>query len=269
MTEERRKKRIGVFDSGIGGLTVVGALLEQLPRENIVYFGDTARVPYGTKSVEVVSRYAREDAALLLSYDVKMIVVACNTVSSVAINVLRKHVDVPIIGMIEPGARAALTVSKKKRIGVIGTMATISSNAYPKALLSNNPDVNVYSQACPLFVPLAEEGWGEHRVAEIIAREYLQELVKEKIDTLILGCTHYPILKKTIQRAVGEDVVLIDSGRSAAALVERYLKQHDLLNQQNGQTEHLFLVSDVPQKFEELGRRFLGRSLGEVKKVEL
>jgi len=269
MKEEQRKKRIGIFDSGIGGLTVVRALLKQLPGENIVYFGDTARVPYGTKSAEVVSRYAREDAELLLSYDVKIIVVACNTVSSVAIDVLRSHFDVPIIGMIEPGTKAALMASKKKRIGVIGTMATISSNAYPKALLSNSSDVTVFSQACPLFVPLAEEGWDEHQAAEIIAREYLQKLVIEKIDTLILGCTHYPILKKTIQRAVGENVVLIDSGRSAAMLVEQYLKQHDLLNRQQKQANHLFLVSDVPQKFEELGKRFLGRSLGDVIKVEL
>jgi len=269
MIKEQRKKRIGVFDSGIGGLTVVRALLEQLPEENIVYFGDTARVPYGTKSVEVISRYAREDAELLLSYDVKMIVVACNTVSSVAMDVLRNNFTVPIIGMIEPGAETALKVSRRKRIGVIGTMATISSNAYTNALISRKKGVTVFSQACPLFVPLAEEGLDEHLAAEIIAREYLQQLVSEKIDTLILGCTHYPILRKTIQKVVGENVVLIDSGRSAAKQVEQYLERHDLLNSQQDRAEHLFLVSDVPQKFEELGKRFLGRSLGDVKKVEL
>ena len=264
-----RQKSIGVFDSGIGGLTVVHALMRHLPHENITYFGDTARVPYGSKSAEVVLEYAFEDTRFLLQQGVKLIVVACNTVSAVAIDDLKSQFEIPIIGMIEPGADAARAASKNGNIGVIGTLATIASESYPRALRQRNPSSRVLSRACPLFVPLAEEGWTEHPVSQMVADEYLAPLRQENIDTLILGCTHYPILRDVIQNAVGDRVTLIDSGEAAAIEVERLLRENDMLNPSTDQPNYSFFVSDVPQKFKQLGEIFLNRPDLRVTKVHL
>lgn len=253
------QKPIGVFDSGIGGLTVVRALSQRLPHENIVYFGDTARVPYGSKSEDVVREYAIEDATFLIEQGVKMIVVACNTVSAVALDDLTARFDVPVVGMIRPGARAALDASTTRRVGVIGTLATIASRAYTRALHEVDGATLVVPKACPLFVPLAEEGWGAHPVAAMVAAEYLASLRLERIDTLILGCTHYPILRDVIRQAIGDDVTLIDSGEAAAAEVEAVLAARGELNDSQDMPSATFYVSDVPQQFKQLGEIFLGR----------
>lgn len=259
---------IGVFDSGIGGLTVVRALTQRLPHENIVYFGDTARVPYGPKSPRVIREYAAEDTDFLLAKHVKMIVIACNTVSGVALDVVMKHANVPVVGVIHPGAAAAVAASKKKRVGVIGTVATINSRAYNNAIRQLDPEVQVFAQACPLFVPLAEEGWTHHKATELIAKEYLFPLKLEKIDTLVLGCTHYPLLKDVIAKVVDGNVHLIDSGEATAAEVERILDEKKLRNPSSLKPHLQFFVSDVPAKFTEVGERFLGQKLGRVMRAE-
>lgn len=260
---------IGFFDSGIGGLTVVKAVTRLMPNENIVYFGDTARVPYGSKSNDTVVEYSIQAANFLLRKNIKLLVVACNTASSVALNELRKFLTVPVIGMIEPGAKMALSESKNKRIGVIGTRATINNKAYAHELKRLNPKAKVFEEACPLFVPLAEEGWLDHKATELIAKTYLAEMKENKIDSLILGCTHYPILADIIQKVVGKSVKLVDSGTPAARLVEDYLNGRGLRNQSvhHGQSE--FYVSDVPTKFREIAEIFLGKRITHLHKVEL
>jgi glutamate racemase len=258
---------LGVFDSGIGGLTVVHALLRRLPHENIVYFGDTARVPYGPKSPQVVREYAKDDTEFLLSKNVKMIVVACNTVSAVALDVVQKYANIPVVGVIIPGAKAAMLASKKKRIGVIGTVGTISSNAYANAIRLLDERAIVFSRPCPLFVPLVEEGWIEHKATEMIAKEYLFPFTQDKIDTLVLGCTHYPLLKIVISRALKGTAALIDSGEATALDVEEVLNEHRLKNPSTEKPNLQFFVSDIPAKFTEIGERFLGATMGVVKKV--
>ena len=258
---------IGVFDSGIGGLTVVRALSQRLPHENITYFGDTARVPYGPKSPQVVREYAAQDVDFLLSEEVKMVVIACNTVSAVALDVVQKHAKMPVVGVIKPGAEAAVALSTKKRIGIIGTIATVNSNAYTHAIRQIDKEVKVIAQPCPLFVPLAEEGWIDHPVTKMVAKEYLFPLKLEKIDTLILGCTHYPVLRRAIQSAVDPQVALIDSGEATAAEVERVLDAHHLRNPSSQRPNLQFFVSDLPAKFTEIGERFLGQKMGRVHRV--
>lgn len=265
----QNQKPIGVFDSGIGGLTVVHALLERLPNENIVYFGDTARVPYGSKSPQVVREYTLDDTDFLLSKDVKMIVVACNTVSAVALDVVQKRAHLPVTGVIIPGAEAALNTTTSKRIGVIGTVGTINSNAYKNELKRLNNHSQVFSKACPLFVPLVEEGWLESKATELIAHDYLFTLTTEKIDTLILGCTHYPLLKKTIAKVTKGTVALIDSGEATALTVEKILDEHNLRNTSKEKPNVQFFVSDAPEKFTSVGELFLGRKLGVVKRVSV
>ncbi len=264
-----RTNPIGFFDSGVGGLTVVKSFMQYMPNENIVYFGDTARVPYGSKSNETVIEYSIQAANFLLRKNIKLLVVACNTASSIALNELRKFLTIPVIGMIEPGAKYAISESKNKRIGVIGTRATINNKAYSNELKKQNPKVKVFEKACPLFVPLAEEGWINHKSTELIAKEYLAEIKEKKIDSLILGCTHYPILKNVIQKAVGKNVKLIDSGTPAARLVEDYLNGRGLRNQSVHHGIAEFYVSDVPTKFKEIAENFLGRKLTHIHKVEL
>ncbi|MEP7236148.1 MAG: glutamate racemase [Ignavibacteriota bacterium] len=249
---------IGVFDSGIGGLTVVKELFALIPNERIVYFGDTARVPYGSKSVETIRRYAREDTELLLRHNPKLLVVACNTLSAVALDVvIEVAAGIPVIGMIEPACREAVRTSSAGRIGIIGTEGTIASKAYEIELHReanrSGRRIETFAKACPLFVPVAEEGWEEKFVAELIAREYLDSLHEAKIDTLILGCTHYPVLSKVIQCVMGNSVQLINSGAVAA----REVKQQGTITQVPT-PEHLFLVSDIPRKFQSIGERFLG-----------
>lgn len=260
---------IGVFDSGIGGLTVVKSVNTFLPSEKIIYFGDTARVPYGSKSNSTIIEYSVQDAQFLAKKNVKLIIVACNTASSVALDELRNKFDVPIIGMINPGAKAAITATKNKKIGVIGTETTISNKAYSKVINKIDKDIEVLEKACPLFVPLAEEGWINHPATKLIAQEYLAELKKAKIDTLILGCTHYPILKDVIQEVIGENVKLIDSGSAASVEVNEYLEGRGIKNYQHNIGRHEFYVSDVPKKFNEIANRFLGKELEHLEKVDL
>ncbi len=260
---------IGIFDSGIGGLTVVKSLDNTLTNENVVYFGDTARVPYGSKSNKTVTAYAIQNSIFLNSKNVKLIVVACNTVSSVALEVLRSKFEIPIIGMIEPGAIAAIKATKNKNIGVIGTDATISNQAYSNALYKLDNSLKVYEKSCPLFVPLAEEGWINHKATKLIVEEYLTELIEHNIDTLILGCTHYPILREVIQDVVGENVVLIDSGAAASIEVEAYLAGRGLMNTSNNLGVHEYYVSDAPQKFKKIAERFLGREVEHIQKIDL
>jgi glutamate racemase len=258
---------IGVFDSGIGGLTVVQALTHHLPHENIVYFGDTARVPYGPKSPQVVREYAAQDTDVLLSHNVKMIVIACNTVSALALDIVQKKAKVPVVGVIFPGAEAAARATTKKRIGVIGTVGTVTSNAYPNALRQIDPAIQTFSRACPLFVPLAEEGWTDHKATELIAKEYLFPLTLDKIDTLVLGCTHYPLLRDVIGKVLHNSVTLIDSGEATAEKVKRLLDEMDLQNPSKLKPNLQFYVSDVPARFTEVGEQFLGQKLGKIHRV--
>lgn len=264
-----RERPIGIFDSGIGGLTVVKRLTSTLPNENLVYFGDTARVPYGSKSNSTVIEYALQDAKFLLTKNVKAIVVACNTASSAAIEVLKRKYNIPIIGMIEPGTEFALRTSKNKKIGIIGTRATIDNKAYSKALIKTDKKVEVFEKACPLFVPIAEEGWIKHKATYEIAEEYLTELKEKNIDTLILGCTHYPILSEIIQKVIGKKVKLIDSGIAAAELVRIEIERINLLNHSKDLGKKEFYVTDIPKKFKEIAELFLSSPVEEVKKVEL
>lgn len=260
------ERPIGVFDSGVGGLTVVRSLRRILPNENIVYFGDTARVPYGPKSATVVRDYALQDTQVLLGADPKLIVVACNTVSAVALDVVQKAARMPVIGVIQPGAERAARATTTKRVGIIGTQGTIHSRAYEHALASIDPAIRSFAQACPLFVPLIEEGWETHTVTRSIAREYLHPLHQHKIDTLILACTHYPLLSPVI-RELSPGVELIDSGEATGQAVKDRLTQEGLLNPSSLQAQLRFLVSDIPLKFSEIGARFLGHTLGRVRLV--
>jgi len=227
---EVKRSPIGVFDSGIGGLTVVKRLSSTLPNESIIYFGDTARVPYGSKSNSTVIEYSIQDTKFLLQKNIKALVVACNTASSIAIPDLKKMFDIPIIGMIEPGSRMALKKSQSKKIGVIGTRATVSNLAYSKEIKKINSSAQVIEKPCPLFVPLAEEGWINHKATYEVAEEYLKELREEKIDTLVLGCTHYPILSEVIRKVIGSKVTLIDSGIASSEVIKSELEKLDLLS---------------------------------------
>jgi len=264
-----KDKPIGIFDSGIGGLTVVKRLAATLPNENLVYFGDTARVPYGSKSNSTVIEYALQDAKFLIKRNVKSIVVACNTASSVAIKSLKEKYDIPIIGMIESGTESALKSTTNKKIGVIGTRSTIDNKAYSASLKNKDESITVYERACPLFVPLAEEGWIDHKATFEIAKEYLNDLKEKSVDTLILGCTHYPILADVIQKVIGENVKLIDSGIAAAELVKTEIERIGLLNNSNVLGRKDFYVTDIPKKFKEIAELFLSSPIQEVKKVEL
>ncbi|MEW6507561.1 MAG: glutamate racemase [Bacteroidota bacterium] len=264
-----RTSPIGFFDSGIGGLTVVKAVSQLLPNENIVYFGDTARVPYGSKSNDTVVEYSLQAANFLLRKNIKLLVVACNTASSVALKDLKRFLTIPVIGMIEPGSKLALRESKNGKIGIIGTNATINNKAYSQEIKKLNPKIKVYEKACPLFVPIAEEGWIDHAATRMIAKEYLAELKTKKIDSLVLGCTHYPILKDVIQKEIGKSVKLVDSGTPAARLVEEYLNGRGLRNNSNQIGKKEFYVSDIPSKFRDMAERFLGKKITHLHKVEL
>lgn len=264
-----KEKPIGVFDSGVGGLTVVKRLIASLPNESIVYFGDTARVPYGSKSNETVIEYSIQNTKFLLHKNVKAVVVACNTASSIAIEVLKKEFDVPIIGMIEPGAISAIRNTMNNKIGVIGTRATINNKAYSNQLLKLNTQLNVFEKACPLFVPLAEEGWIEHRATHEIAEEYLNELRQKEIDTLILGCTHYPILSKVIQEVIGKNVKLIDSGVAASEIVRQEIERIGLSTNSSAKGNISLYVSDISTNFKSIAELFLGQSVSEIIKVDI
>ena len=260
---------LGVFDSGIGGLTVARALFDRLPQESVIYFGDTARVPYGPKSPETVRRYSSEILAYLLHRGVKTVVVACNTSTAHALDHLRAHAPVPVVGVIDPGARAAVAVTASGRIGVIGTAGTIASGAYERAIRALRPDATVVSQACPLFVPLVEEGWFDHPATGLVAREYLQPLERARVDVLVLGCTHYPLLKPLLAEVLGPAVRLIDSAEETANAVRRELETAGMLAPAGGRPTHQFVVSDDEPHFRRVGARFLGEKLRDVAVVPL
>ncbi|MFT5207621.1 MAG: glutamate racemase [Candidatus Omnitrophota bacterium] len=263
------QKRIGVFDSGLGGLTVVKALLERLPDPSLTYFGDTARVPYGTKSQATIIQFSEENIRFLLTLDVDMIVIGCHTASSLALDRMRQLFDLPIFGVVDPGAKKAVESSKKSKIGVIGTKSTIESRAYEAAIHQNNPDIEVLGIACPLFVPLIEEGWLEGEVVQKIALEYLKPFKDSKIDTLILGCTHYPVLSPIIQGILGPQVQLINPAEETALTVSEHLSATPHLNR--GRKEHnevQYYVSDAPSHFQKMSARFLGAPAKVVKYVD-
>jgi glutamate racemase len=260
---------IGVFDSGIGGLTVVRELIRQLPNESIIYFGDTARVPYGPKSPDTVLRYSREIVSFLKGQGVKAIVIACNTATAHALAALREENDLPIVGVIEPGSRAAARASVGGKIGVIGTYGTINSHAYEKSITEAAPSTTITALACPLFVPLVEEGWLETEATRLIAREYLTPLVDAKIDTLVLGCTHYPLLKHVIGTTVGREVRLIDSAEETASETASVLRDKGLAHAETQSARYRFIASDAPEQFLRVGQRFLGASIDRVETVTL
>jgi glutamate racemase len=260
---------IGIFDSGIGGLTVTRAMFERLPHESTIYFGDTARVPYGPKSPDTVRRYSLEILHWLLGQGVKAVVIACNTSTAHALEALQAESPVPVIGVIEPGARAAVTAMQQGPIGVIGTAGTIASNAYARAIQAVRPGTRVEQRACPLFVPLVEEGWFEHPAAELIAGEYLEQLKRAGVDVLVLGCTHYPLLKPLLQRTMGPGVRLIDSGEETAAAVQAALRSSGLEAPPAAAAKHRFVVSDDEARFRQVGSRFIGERLRKAEVVPL
>ena len=269
MIAQQTNRPIGVFDSGIGGLTVVNEIHNILPQESTIYFGDTARVPYGPKSERIVARFALQNARFLTGLEVKAIVIACNTASSVALDTVQEHLSVPVLGVIEPGAKAAVESTKTGRIGVIGTVGTVESEAYDRAIRRRGRAFRVFGQACPLFVPLAEEGWVTKRSTYLIAEEYLAPLANHGIDTLILGCTHYPLLKPIISEIMGPTIVLIDSAEQTARELLSLLRERNMLNDGGARPEHSYYVSDVPRRFQEVAERFLGKALGTVEQVDV
>jgi len=261
---------IGVFDSGIGGLTTVRELFQCLPGESVMYFGDTARLPWGNKSRDTVTRFSVEIASFLVRQHVKCVVVACNTASSHALEALRERFGVPVIGVIEPAARAAIAASPRGRIGVVGTLATVGSHAYADAIARLSPAAQVQEQACPLFVPLVEEGWLDHAVTRLVADEYLSGLRKADLDSLILGCTHYPLLAPMLLEYMGAGVTLIDSGAEAARATATLLRERGSLAPAGARPEHHFYLSDEPRRlsFAKVAESFLGRPLPKVTVVD-
>lgn len=262
-------RAIGVFDSGVGGLTVVRALMERLPNENIIYFGDTARVPYGVKSRATIEKFTEQIVHFLLQNQVKALVIACNTIAAVAENRVQKlAANLPVIDVISAGAKAALATTKNKNIGVIATSTTVNSNAYARIINNHDPEARILSQASPLLVPLVEEGWLNHEVTRLTIREYLRPLLVENIDTLVLGCTHYPLLKPLIQNEALH-LRLVDSSTTTAEVVAQALQNAKLLNQFTSSPEYRFYVSDIPLRFRTIGERFLGRSMEQIEMFSL
>jgi len=260
-------RAIGVFDSGVGGLTVVKELMRILPNEDIIYFGDTARVPYGIKSKETIIKFSLENILFLLKQDVKVIVVACNTSTSAALPILKRHFKIPIIGVIGPGAKEAIYATRNKRIGVIATKATINSGAYEREIKRLNPAIKVFNQACPLLVPLTEEGWAQRKETYDIANFYLEPFKKAGIDTLILGCTHYPLLKDVFKKVLGNNVRLIDSARQVAYETKDVLNNDGLINKNKGGGKYLFYVSDELQQFKKVAKNFLGKDIKNLRRI--
>ena len=261
------ERPIGVFDSGIGGLTVLKALIDALPNEDFIYLGDTARLPYGTKSNEVIVRYSKENTEFLLAKGIKMLVVACNTSSAVALDAIASQTMVPVVGVIEPGARAAAKASRQGKIGVIGTEATIASGAYTRAIQRLSPRAEIYTRACPLLVPLAEEGWVDNEIAERTVAIYLESLKQSGIDTLLLGCTHYPLLRDVFARILGAGVKIVDSATATALEVRDRLRTLRLLKR-TGRGSQSFFVTETPDRFVRVGRRFLGPQVESAVRIE-
>ena len=269
MKQTKKQQPIGVFDSGVGGLTVVRALMERLPMENIVYFGDTARVPYGVKSRNTIETFARQIVSFLLQQEVKALVIACNTIAAVAGDKIRDQaLDMPVLDVISAGAQAALQVTQNNKIGIIATLTTVNSNAYARAIHAHNEQIRVVSQAGSLLVPLVEEGWLDTQITHLTCQEYLKPLLAEQVDTLVLGCTHYPLLKPVFAKLVPK-MTLVDSAVTTAEDVAHALARADLLNNNTQEAEYRFFVSDIPLRFQSIGERFLGRSLNQVEMLSL
>lgn len=258
---------IGIFDSGVGGLTVVKEIIVQLPGEEIIYLGDTARVPYGVKSAQTVRRFSVENTEFLLKFDVKLVIVACNTASSVSLPCLNKKFNLPFAGVIIPGAKEAVRITKNRSVGVIATPATIASGVYQRQIKKMNSKISVYARSCPLFVPLVEEGWIKDKITTLIAKRYLEELKKKSIDTLILGCTHYPLLSEIITEVMGRGVHIVNSGFEVTKEVDRLLNKNGLLSNKKVNSKVKFFVTDDVKKFKEVGEKFLGRSLAKVERI--
>ncbi len=263
-----RQRPIGIFDSGVGGLTVVKEIFKTLPREQIIYLGDTARVPYGTKSPESVKHFSIENADFLMQFDVKLIIVACNTASSISLPILRKIFKVPIVGVIKPGAQKAVKITKSGKIGVIGTPTTIKSGSYEKEIKRICGNIKVISEACPLFVPLAEEGWLNGKIPFDITKKYLTPLTRKKIDTLVLGCTHYPLLKYVISQVIGNNVKIVDSASSVAEESSNILRRINILSTAEKKPAHRFFATDAVEQFAKVGERFLGKKIGKVRRAD-
>ena len=262
------QRPIGVFDSGLGGLTAVREMRRLMPSENIIYFGDTSRVPYGGRSPEILLKYARQDVHFLRSFDIKAVLVACGTVSTTALPQLQAENDLPILGVVEPACRKAAAMTRNRRVGLIATAASVRSGAYERTLHRLDETIHVVSRACPLLVPLVEEGWLDHEVTRLTAREYLKPLLADDIDTLVLGCTHYPLLKPLL-KAEAPGITLVDSALTTAEAAAQALAAADLLNSGNGSADYRFYVSDIPLRFRTIGERFLGRSMEQIEMVSL
>jgi glutamate racemase len=260
---------IGIFDSGVGGLTVMREVMEQLPYENIIYLGDTARIPYGSKSEQTIRKYANQCSSFLKSKDVKTIVIACNTASSIALNHVQKNFDLPVIGVIDPGARTAASVTETGRIGVIGTIATINSNAYQTKIMEYLHDAEVIGIPCPLFVPIVEEGWEYSNVAELTAEKYLDELIEHDVDTLVLGCTHYPILRNTIRKVVGPNVKLINPAYETARDLKKLLTESEMLNENYDKPRYEYYASDAPERLRRIGGNFLKKEINNLYEIAI
>lgn len=260
---------IGVFDSGLGGLTVLKEITQLIPTESVVYFGDCGRVPYGTKSKETIIKYTFQNIRFLLNQDIKMIVIACNTASAYSLELVKHNFDIPVVEVIQPGTITAVRTTKNKRVGVIGTTAAVNSGAYEKELSRLDSSIEVFSKACPLFVPLVEEGWWENDIAHRVAEEYLIPLKGEGIDTLVLGCTHYPLLHNTISKVMGEGVKLVSSAQEAALAVKKVIEENGMGRNELIKPVYRYYTSDSVEKFELLGSSFLNRSIHSAEKVDI
>jgi len=259
---------IGVFDSGLGGLTVVKELMEQMPNESIVYFGDTGRVPYGTRSRETIIKYAVQDINFLMTFDIKAIIIACGTASSVALDYVTEKFDIPIIGVVNPTAKAAVLATKNKKIGILGTTGTINSGSYQKYIAGIDENIEVIAKPCPLFVPLVENGYTDNKVAHLVAEEYLEPLINAGVDTIILGCTHYPLLSGVISDIMGKEITLIDSGVPTSAYVHNMLSSRDIMA--TAEASYKYFVSDSIDSFAHLGSMFLNRQISsEVSRISI
>lgn len=264
-----QKGSIGIFDSGVGGLTVLREIARALPNEDCVYLGDTARLPYGNKSRDTVTKFALQNSAFLVSLGIKFLVIACNTAASAGLDAVKESFDVPTTGVIKPEARRAAAATKNGKVGVIGTRSTIASGAYERAIHQHDSGIMVVTQPCPLFVPLAEEGWFEEDVTRLVAERYLMGLIDKEIDTLVLGCTHYPLLKKVIAETMGRDVALIDSAVPIAREVKDTLASMGLLRNDNQKRRLTYYVTDDPKIFTQVGESFLGFPLDDVRHVDI
>lgn len=272
MSINNNEAPIGVFDSGVGGLTVMREIMRQLPNENLVYFGDTARVPYGSKSTETIIRFTRQIIRFLQTKKVKAIVIACNTASALTLDIVRREIDIPIIGVVIPGARAAVRETRNKKIGVVGTEATIKSNMYTKLMQESEPEVTVVGKACPLFVPLVEEGFTKHKITGEVIDIYLRDMKNSGIDTLILGCTHYPLLRSIIREYMGEEIHIVNPAYETAMDLKQLLEEKDMANGEpaEGKTAHYdFYSSDAPVKFKEFANSVLPYNIDWIEQINI